>query len=448
MSILRSLMDVAKDIQMMDAGSISDIVLDEDDKPGISRVQKSASYDSIAKQSKNSVMQFPFLTSRTLSSDNMQMVAKAGERNFSAFLQTLFTMNMITNADSPQEFVRQFHQNTQTGVHGPSDVVTFVFNSSVPVDVQEKIKKDVLEGNYVITDVFQIESLNSMCLPMDPKFGVTMEVSKSKLKQQVKDLKDKNKQLQKQNDQLKNRPPKVVSGGGGGSDKFEITKLELPRNVYTDGDAKKANELMPTLMQVRMYRDNGNGAEAIDFIVGVKATIHPVSSEDMINHLVAVFQDRGTLFKIITWTTGEISFFKDLILGIDQIKEEIKGTRSGKSSMWWTALKNIKAKRRMHKLTLREPILPNASLVCSIEEADYIKANYGFNIMEDESARKLVKNLNILSFFVVDAASEIVYTFVDGADHYEITTFKAMERESGNADRQFKEMLRAVNKLQ
>ena len=152
MSILRSLMDIAKDIQMLDAGSVSDIVFDEDEKTGISKVPRSASYDSIAKQSKNSVMQFPFISSRTLNFDHMQMVAKAGERNFSAFLQTLFTMNMITDADSPQEFVRQFHQNMQTAVHGPSDVLTFVFNSSVPIEVQEKIKKDVIEGNYTIRE--------------------------------------------------------------------------------------------------------------------------------------------------------------------------------------------------------------------------------------------------------------------------------------------------------
>jgi hypothetical protein len=421
-------------------------------------------------------MQFPFISSRTLSFDHMQMVAKAGERNFSAFLQTLFTMNMITDADSPQEFVRQFHQNMQTAVHGPSDVLTFVFNSSVPIEVQEKIKKDVIEGNYTIRELFQIETLNSLYAPNDPKFGVVIEKYKP----------NKNKGGNKNqgggnsggnggnsgnnggnnnssgnnggggnNGNNNNRRRNIRSfhhssgggGGGGHSDKFELTKIELPRNIYTDSDVKKANELMPTLMQVRMFRESNAGGETIDFIVGVKATIHPVTSEDMINHLVSVFQDRGTLFKLIRWTTGEISFFKDLVFNVDQIKDEIKGTRTGKSSIWWTALKNIKAKRRMNKLTLREPILPNASLVISIEEVDYMKANYGIDILEDENARKLIKQLNILSFYVVDAGSEVVYTFIDGADHYEVTTFKALERENGNADRQFKEMLRAVNKL-
>ena len=438
MSILKSLIDVCNDIKSIDAPDMTDIMLDEDEKTGVSRVPRAASYDSIAKQAKNSVMQFPFLASRTLSFDNMQMVAKAGERNFGAFLQTLFTMNMITNADSPQEFVRQFHQNSNNTVNGPSDVFTFIFNSAVPSkEDMEQITENLIDGNFTIDQVFNMESLNTQ---FKPKEAASVYAAAMEGKENNKDVKHHvDIQVRGSNSTVD------ISGGSKGD---RITKIELPRDVYVDADAKKANELMPTLIRVRMFKDMGHGrGEHIDFIVGIKATIHPIASEDMINHLVAVFQDRGKLFKFLTWTTGEIAFFKDLIFGVDEIKNEIKDTRSGASSKWWTALKNIKAKRRMHKLTLREPILPNASLVISREEVDFIKANYGFDILDDDNASKLIKNLNILSFYVVDASSEVVYTFVDGADHFEINTFKSLERESGNTDRQFRDMLRAINKL-
>lgn len=446
MSILKSLIDVANDIKSIDAPSMADIVLDDEEEKGFSKVPKAASYDSIAKQAKNSVMQFPFLVSRSLSFDNMQMVAKAGERNFGAFLQTLFTMNMITNADSPQEFVRQFHQNSNNTVKGPSDVITFIFNSWNPTreEMQECIE-NMIYGNFTVEQIFNMESINTMYSLADPRaYTVATESQETKRKRSKPNNDRRNKGNKEQHLVDITIGDRTSASGGGPA----LNKIELPRNLYVDADAKKANELMPTLVQVRMFKDMGHGrGEHIDFLVGIKATIHPIASEDMIKHLVAVFQDRGKLFKFLTWTTGEISFFKDLILGIDEIKDEIKGVRSGKDSKWWTALKNIKAKRRMHKLTLREPILPNASLVLSLEEADYIKANYGFDIMEDDNAAKLIKNLNILSFYVVDAASEVVYTFLDGSDHFEVTTFKAMERESGNQDRQFRDMLKAINKL-
>ena len=444
MSILRDLFDIAHDIRTID-GDMTDVILDDEEKSGISRVPKAASYDSIAKQSKNSVMQFPFLASRSLTYENIQMVSKAGERNFAAFLQTIFSMNSITSVDSPTEYVRQFHQNSQSSVQGPSDVLTFVFNSSIPKEAQDLILEQVKEGNYLITDIFEFTALNDIYQPIDPKRLVLEGPSG---RQQHNRNRNRNRNRNNQNNRNNN------NGGGHRSRRDddrpeEPLKMSLPRTIFVDADVKKANEMMPTLMSVRMYRDKGDGTgDYIEFICGIKATIHPINSEDMINHIVGVFQDRGTLFNVIRWTTGEISFFKDLIFNVEQIKGEIKDTRSGKASMWWTALKNIKAKRRLNKLTLREPILPNASVVISMDEVDYIKANYGFNILEDESGRKLISALNILSLYVVDPSSEIVYTFVDGGEHYQVNTFRSLERDAGNADRQFKDMLKAINKLQ
>ena len=411
-------MDVAKDIQKIDMGVPIDAAFDDDDDAPVSRVPKAASYDSIAKQSKNSVMQFPLLASKSLSFENMQMMSKACERNYASFLQTLFTMNMITSADTPQELVRQFHQNSNNTVKGPGDVFTFIFNSAIPEKDMNVILENIRYGNFTVEEVFNTKPVNQYYMPKSIDELATATEARGNVK---------------------------INVGTAGSDN-KITGL--PKNPYLDSDAKKSNEMMPTMLQVRMFRDMGNGkGEYIDFIVGVKATIHPISSEDMINHLVNVFQDRGSLFKFITWTTGEISFFKDLVLNIPSIKEEIKGIRSGKSSKWWSALKNLKAKRRLNKLTLREPILPNASLIISQDEVEYIKANYGFDIMNEEEAAGLIKKLNILAFYVVDSASEVVYSFVDGNDDYSVNTFRALERENGNAERQFKDMLKAVNRL-
>ena len=446
MSILSALVDVANDIKKLDIGADIDTILD-DDEDSVRRVPRAASYDSIAKQSKNSVMQFPFLVSRSMSFDVMQMMAKAGERNYAAFLQTLVTMNMISSADSPQEFMRQFHQNSNNTINGPSDVATFIFNSTVPEKDIPAIMENVKYGNFTIEKVFNVESLNDLYLPEDAQvYAFTNEAKGSGNGPGGDDSNDTTKKPRRRFNQHGSASASAsvtVNPNGAGT-----PKCELPRNVYVDADAKKSNEMMPTMIQVRMYRDTGNGkVEFIDFLVGVKATIHPIESDDMINHLVSVFQDRGSLFKLIKWTTGEISFFKDLVLNVPDIKNEIKGIRTGESSKWWSALKNIKAKRRLNKFTLREPVLPNASIVITSEEVEYIRANFGFDIMEDDEAIKLIKNLNILAFYVVDASSEVVYTMIDGSDHYDINTFKGLERENGNADRQFKEMLKAVNKL-
>ena len=227
----------------------------------------------------------------------------------------------------------------------------------------------------------------------------------------------------------------------------QIARDKIPEDIFKDSDTKKANELVPTLMQVRILKERGPESVYVDFIVGVKAMIHPVNSAEIIDHVKQALRDRGKLFRFIQWTTGEISFFKDLILNIDQAKNDLREIRTGAASTWWRALKNIKASRRFHKWTRTSPVLPNATLVLSMDEVDLIKANDSFDLMEESVARKVMEAYGFLQLIIVDAAAEVAHFMVDGDDHFATTTFKALERQNGDSDKQFKEILRAVNKL-
>ena len=233
-----------------------------------------------------------------------------------------------------------------------------------------------------------------------------------------------------------------------GYNPHQIVRDQLPTNVFVDSDVKKANDLAPTLMQVRILKEMGEDSKYVSFICGVKAVIHPVNTDDMIDHICSALRERGKLFRFLQWTTGEISFFKDLLFNIDQAKKDIKEIRSGKASTWWRALKNIKASRRFHKWTRTGPVLPNATIVISMDEVEFIKSNHGFDLMEEENGEKILKAYNLLQFVIVDPASQVVYFMADGETRYRMTTYKGLERQAGQADKQFKEILRAANKLQ
>ena len=422
MGVLKDLWEISQDVQKFH--------LDMDDPfsndPNVKRVDK-VSYSSIAKQAKQGVMQFPVVSSRALSYDCIHMIAKASERNFSSFLQVIFTMNQITNTDNPQQFIKQYHQNIDTGISGPSDIVGFVFNAAdVPEEVKRNIQKLTIESSVYYDQLYNLKCVNDIFKPKDTKRLIMEE------KLSVRYKPDNNTTVSEAKDY----------------NPHQIGKEKIPTNVFVDNDAKKCNELVPTMMHVRILKDMGADSKYIDFIVGVKAMIHPVTSEDMVQHLVSVLNENGMLFKFIKWTTGEINFFKDLIFNVDQIKGEIRDFRSGDSSTWWSALKNIKATQRFHKWTRTDPVLPNTTLVVSMEEVDFIKANYGFDLMEERFAAKIMSGYSLLQFVVVDASSEVAHFYIDGQSRYNTVTFKGLEKQTGDADKQFKDILKAVNKLQ
>lgn len=438
MGILKDIITIANDAGGLTADSLNDI-FDDDEGGRFVRKAEPVSYDSIAKQAKKGVMQFPAIASRSLSFENMVMIAKASEKNFAALLQVIFSLNQVTTADSPLEYIEQFHQNTNTTIHGPSDVIGYVFNSMIPETVKDKIHNLIAEGNMTYDQKYNMNTIQSMFLPKDPKLVLTVEAKQGNtiILPQKKSV-------------ILNVSPSAYATGGKGKSSGDKNPsgLQLPKDIFTDASMKKANELMPTMMHVRILKESKSGENSIfiDFIVGVKASIHPVDSQDIITHLVNLFQERGKLFNFIKWTTGEISFFKDLLFNIDAIKGEISDTRVGKSSQWWSVLKNIKAKRKLHSFTRRNPVLPNAILIISMEEVEYIKANYGYDLLEDKSGQKIVDGFNILQVVIVDASSEVAYFFADGSERWDLITFKCLERESGNAESQFKAIMKAVGK--
>ena len=388
------------------------------------------SYSSISKQAQSGVMQFPIICSRSLSYDTMLMVSKACERNFASLLQVIFTMNQVTYSSNPANFIAKYHQNTKM-ISGTGDIVRYVFNSiDVPDIYKNKLYHLNKESLLTFDEIFNVKPVNSIYRSKDTKRMVIEN------KNYYNDyLYDKTIVTEADDNNKRKTPTKDI-------------KNETVRNVFLDSDVKKANELAPTMMTVRILKNiSENNTKYIDFVVGVKAVIHPVETDDMTKHLINVLANHGTFFNLIRWTSGEISLFKDIIFQLDQIKTEIGETKAG-DSLWWSTLRNMKATQRFRKYTGSDPILPNATFVISMEEVNYIKANYQYDLLKDGLGKKIMGEFSLLQFIIVDNASEIVYLLIDGQDKYIVNTFKGMEKASSDADKQFKEILRAVNKLQ
>jgi hypothetical protein len=127
----------------------------------------------------------------------------------------------------------------------------------------------------------------------------------------------------------------------------------------SDNDIKKCNELVPTTLSVslqQMKKDNFGGV--INFVLGVKGLMHPVGSEEMISNLVDGFKAGNKFFNFLRWTSGEISFIKDLIFNVKGIKEDVIKKHSN-GSHWWTTLKKNRSLAKVKNvLSKKNKILP------------------------------------------------------------------------------------------
>ena len=212
----------------------------------------------------------------------------------------------------------------------------------------------------------------------------------------------------------------------------------------SDNDVKKCNELVPTILTVtvqQMKKDNFGGN--INFVIGVKGLMHPVNSDEMVSNLLDGYKSGNKFFKFLRWTSGEISFLKDLVFNVNEIKEDVI-KKHAKGSHWWTTLKRNRTLARIKNIYGEKRILPNATIVCSMEEVMEIKDAYNVDLMDTRNVLRLMDRYFLIGFVVVDESQELCYFMFDGEHDFQALSFKGLERENNNKN-DFKDIYKMIN---
>ena len=214
------------------------------------------------------------------------------------------------------------------------------------------------------------------------------------------------------------------------------------QDILMNNEVKKSNELQPILLHIRVIAKEEK--MYTDFVIGVKATMHPINSEEMVNELVEACRFHSEVFRFIRWTTGEISFLTDFLLNMKDSKRAISRQSNG-GSPWWNRLHKMSVIAKFKKATfMKKRILPNATIVCSQQEVDYIKSTYGFDLMKPNFIEDIMSKYFLLCFAVLDDSLEVVHFKFDGQRSYETLSFSGLEKENSNAARNFRDILKAV----
>lgn len=495
MSILKDIMDTIKDVDI--AGSVDEYF-------------KKKKYSSIAKRSLEGTLQFPDLVSRSLDIQTLQMINKALERQYASFVQIVLTMSPTLRLDKEgniANYLRQFHQNSdvKTDLHDVMnfgvDVLKDNYNCYSNNEETRYLLSAVYEGSTgavvasnkeqlgSVLEHVSFDKLNDKFIPKGNYLYKFANESLTRHHNQIvrEDLEDDRFAHQQQQDYIKNRLSQDKSDLdmakfgqqlrqdaikndldkekiGLDRSKFAHQKSNdaiknklkpkdldvtmVPTNILKDNDVKKSNELVPTTLHIRVNTLNKDDESAgyVDCVIGVKTTMHPIDSNEMITNMVNACKNNNKFFDFIRWTSGEISFFKDFLFNIKEIKDDVLA-RSNGSSGWWITLKRKRALAKIkNTMMLAGQILPNATIVLSMEEVEFIKSNYGYDLMNESFVTKIMDTYFLLGFVVVDNSTQIAHFKFDGQTNFQSITFTGLERENSNHANDFKEMLKLVNR--
>lgn len=408
---------------------IVDIMMDVKDTDEIQIfMNKDKVFKSVASASSDLVLVFPVVCSRTVHIENASMVTKAIERKAASMLQMLFSAYQVTDSKNAIDYIRKFHTNINFG----SDTMT----------VDSFIS--------VVDKIAQMDESGVECI--NPRL---VQAIKEELKDMYTVLPDSinesaitSYRVMPETARMSARVIQEAPSGNSIAGIYKDTNAAFQDQLLAT-DVKKANELVPTTMVINFVSTNGDSSiETAGVIIGVKAKLYPVDSQDLVNHIKSKVADTNWLNTLIRASTKEISFWKDFVFAIDKAKiDALSNSRRGSASKMWKVLERRALKSRIRRGTSTiNDATAITSLVLTQEEAEYLKKMENINIEEPRVFRALLESYNLMAIVIVDEAMEVCkFVFDTGDDTYETIGFNLLEREA--SDNSYKKIVNLMTKV-
>lgn len=359
---------------------------------------------SIKSKAKNSIMKFPLLVSTSLRKESVAMISKALEVEYANLIRLAISIDDLVdagdlkNGPSKVKYIQKFHKNITPG----NEIDDLGMMESA---IDSVIKKE----SKLLTNDLNKKSINSMTISNDYSSQIFFE--------------DKNPPMPNLGFKP-NKPSPVDNPKSNDAEQQSGVTVRL-----SDQDIKKANDMSPTLLDLTLqYKTEGKLTET-KLLIGIKTVAHPISGSEMEYYISRTLKEENFFFRVIQWTTGEISFFKDFLLNIDRLKDEAQANTS-LSSPWWHKLRGMANASLMLSFFQRTKLIPTTTLVLSMEEVDRLKYNQGIDLMNKGQANKLSKIYFLLGLVIIDEVDEVVYTFDEETKTYATHSFAALSKES------------------
>jgi len=341
------------------------------------------SASSIAKAASNLVLTFPVLVDESVSLNTAQILTRAIEGKALVMLQLLFSaisVQSLKDDETAFDVIGKIHKNLNS-----DDIEDYIqrmetMATNESYEALDHLMKTIREENIAIDTYTFNESYPA---PID-------EDANSKSMNDVKSR---------------------TTGGF-------IADIK-------DTDIKKVNNMMPSVLVVKLH--NKNSQITTNVAVGVKAKIQYVPQDEVIYRISSKNKDKNMLFNFIRSTTREISFLKDFLFALDKAKlDAIKIQKSSNSV--WKILERRAVRNRVRMFNNDGGYGGIVSLVISADTLATLNKEYDFKASISE-VENLISQYNLLAFFVADDVNErATYLFDDASRQFTTVSYTALEK--------------------
>ena len=351
---------------------------------------------SIMKRTAQLVLTFPVIVSSFINVNTAILISKAIERKCVNLLKILFAaVNLASYKDTKDlhDYISKFHTNL---------------------------------------------GVSSSMLSLDDFITMADNINRTRHENCYDDSKEMYKEIIREMKYLDNEA--ITTFNSQSINEYEVIKDGYGRkSVYIKEDSdsdknkskEKANELMPSIMTVEFTTIGPDGSiiKSDKGVIGIKAKLYPINGLEIRNRLTDQVNDTRGLFGFIRASTGEISFWRDLVFAFDRIKREAiavaKGSETEKLFTMLKARANVNNSR--FNTTNANPI---TTLVITQDEVEALKKN-NIDVTNPKISNTIMNNFNLMGLVIVDDSTETAkFLFDDGSDNFETLSYTALTKEN------------------
>lgn len=203
-------------------------------------------------------------------------------------------------------------------------------------------------------------------------------------------------------------------------EEHRLRMMNRAPEVLKEDDMRKMNSMKPLLMKVQLRvqtKDGGIMEKPVEFVVGVHCHTRLVDSDTWPDVVKYPLKEMNEIVRRAKWKAGELKFVNDILFQMKEKKQTAYDKRDPKRR-WYRRLYEISHAKGDSRVAGRVSgnsttgLIPNATILMTNGDVENVKSQTKLDLMKPSLAKRLCKELFLISLVVIDQDAESIKLFI------------------------------------
>jgi hypothetical protein len=203
-------------------------------------------------------------------------------------------------------------------------------------------------------------------------------------------------------------------------EEHRLRMMNRAPEVLKEDDMRKMNSMKPLLMKVQLRvqtKDGGIMEKPVEFVVGVHCHTRLVDADTWPDVAKYPLKEMNEIVRRAKWKAGELKFVNDILFQIKEKKQTAYDKRDPKRR-WYRRLYEISHAKGDSRVAGRVSgnsttgLIPNATIMVTNGDVENVKSQTKLDLMKPSLAKRLCKELFLISLVVIDQDAESIKLFI------------------------------------